>query len=90
MVLGVGDIQFIPLQRDPLRPIELGGGIVAVGGSDLAGADGVEQTAVESGDHYAIMVAIGNEQPAARLVGDDFARESKRRLTRAEPFEIEP
>ncbi len=80
MVFGVGHVQRVAVQGHALRMIERGGGEIAVGGADFAGADDGLQFAIEPGDHDAVVIAVGDEQAAAGFVGQNFAGVAQRRL----------
>ena len=90
VVFGVGHVQRIPLERHPLRVIERGGRKLAVGRTEGARADDVDQGAVEFRDHDTVVIAIGDKQPLVRLVGQELAGEPQGRVGRAIRGQIEP
>ena len=77
VILGIGDVQCRMIQGQALRAIEFGHVEVAVGPAHRSRADGGDQLAVEARDHDPVVVAVGDEQPAAGLVGQDLARETQ-------------
>ena len=78
VVLGVSEVQSVPQQLHALRVVERGSGIVAVHEVLFAGTDYPLNLSVQIGHDDAVVVGIRDEQPVARAVGEDLARESQR------------
>lgn len=79
MIFGIGHEKRIAAKGQALRLIELGRCEITVLPPGGAGTDHLQQRAVQFGDDNAVVIAVGNEQPARGLVGNDFARETQRR-----------
>lgn len=86
----VGHIEGAALEGHALGIVELGLGIVAIGISRDARADRGQERAIEPGDHDPVVAAIGNEQPVARLVGQDLAGKPQRGRLDAIGRQFEP
>ena len=90
VILGIGHVEHVLAQRHALRMIEAGLVKVAVLGADLARADRLDQCAVELGDHDAVVIAVGDEQPVRFFVGQHLARKAQRRGRRLVGRQVEP
>ena len=88
MVLGVGDIERVALEREPLRLVERGVVEAPVAEAAVATSDHRLHLAVEIGDEDAVVSGVADEEPAAGLVGQDLAGEHERRRGR-EPLGLE-
>ena len=82
MILRVGHEEFLTAEGHALRMIELGRGEIAVGPAHDARADCLRQRPVQACDDDAVVVAVGDEEPPAGLVGQDLAGEPQRRILR--------
>ena len=79
----------VAAQGAALRMIERRRLEVAVAAADRAGADDVDQLAVQRGDDDAVVVAVGDEQPLALFVGQNFAGKAERRRLRFGRLQVE-
>ncbi len=73
VIFRIGHVQHIAGQRHPLRMIELRDSEITIGSANSAGADDRQHFTIERGGHNAVMVAVGNEQPVALFIGQDFS-----------------
>ena len=78
MILGIGDVKRLAIQHHALRSKERGAFERAVVGAVRSRADGFKQRAVQFCYDQAIVIRIGDEQPFALGVGQDFPRKRQR------------
>src|SRR5258708_31426710 len=78
MVFSIRDVERFAVQRHSLWTKETGGIVRSVSGAMRASSDCFQQRAVKFCHYDAIVIRISNEQPAALLIGEDFARKSQR------------
>lgn len=90
VILGVGDIQLaVGAKHHSLRTIKPRLGEDAVVVALQARADGFNQLAIEGGHHNAVVIRVGDEQAARRLVCQHLARIQQRAVGVSRAFEIE-
>ena len=89
VVLGVGDVEQIAIEREALRPIEARLRENAVVVALQARADRLDQLAVERRDDDAVVVRVGDEEAIRLLVGEDLAGIQQRPIGVAAALEIE-
>ena len=78
MILGVGDVQAAIVIGESLQPEKLRLVVAAVGQADAAGADGVDEPAVEVGDDDAVVARVADEEPSTLGVDGQFAGVAQR------------
>ena len=72
-----------------MRLVELGRREIAVGAPGDPGTDHLQQRAVQLGDDDAVVIAVGNEQPARGFIGQDLAGKAQRRVGGRMAFHVE-
>ena len=87
MVFGVGHVELVAGERHSLRMVKRGRRERPVLFADGAAAGNVEQLAVQGRDDDAVVVAVGDEQAAARLIGQHLAGKFQRRGRQLVPLE---
>jgi hypothetical protein len=87
MVFRVGYVELVAGERHSLRMLKRGRRERAVLFADGAAAGNVEQLAVQRRDHDAVVVAISDEQAAARFIGQHLAGEFQRGGRQLVPLE---
>ena len=78
VVFGVGDVKVAVVKGEPLQPEKLRFVVATVGQADAAGADGVDELAVEVGDDDAVMARVADEEPFAVGINRQFAGVTQR------------
>ena len=78
VILGVGDVQAAIVIGESLQPEKLRLVVAAVGQADAAGADGVDEPAVEVGDDDAVVARVADEEPFTLGVDGQFAGVAQR------------
>src|SRR5690242_1682909 len=90
MILRIGYIKRVAIQRHALRMVKRGRIEAAIVETDFAAADHVaDRRIVKRHDHYAIVIRIGDEQLLRRRVGEYLSRKSKNGGRDSLSFELE-
>ena len=79
VVFGIRYVERIALQRHALGFVETRGGEITVRPPGKSRTDRFQQGSVQSGDYDAVVVAIGDKQPPAGLVGQNLTGEPQGR-----------
>src|SRR5256885_9242992 len=78
MVLSIGDVKRVAVERHSLRTGKAGRFERTADHAMHASADYVDQRPIKFGDHNAIMIRVGDEEAIRFLISQDFARKSER------------
>jgi hypothetical protein len=87
VILGIGHVKKVTIERHALWTVETCGGSLAVDSRRLACADSFNQSSLERGDDNAIVTGIGDEKAIGLLISQNLPRKSERQVTDAGAFQ---
>ena len=77
MIFSVRHVEHFAMQRDALRMVKAGLLVTTIFSSHRTAADGVQQLSREISDHEPVVIAVGDKQPLAGLIGQYFPGETQ-------------